>query len=428
MAVLLTVIAWAAGRYFESHVDEFVTSEVAMLHADYEVDGLEGLLGLLHERMSSDTSQRWTYLLVDEDGVKQLGNADEWPAALPGPDGFLTLPARNEDKPSRVRARAVELPGAGRLLVGLDDYELFELREALARAMFLGLGLMLLLATGGGVLVARASLAQIESINRVTQDINTGNFARRVPLDHSGDEFDRLGSHINAMLDRIQELLGAVRGVTDNIAHDLRAPLTRHRQRLERARHALPTGNDIQELIERSINEVDSVLSTFAALLRITQVESGALRQHFTPVDLSAIVRDAEQVYEPLAAARQQTLTVHAEALTVSGNRDLLFQSLANLLDNAIKYAPEGGRLRVDLRHENSSIVLAVADDGPGIPADQRDRVFQRLHRLDQSRSTPGEGLGLSLVRAVARLHGGSCDVEDNHPGARLVLRLPLTA
>lgn len=427
MSLLLAVITWAAGRYFESHVDEFVTSEVAMLQADYEVDGLKGLLGLLHERMSSDTGQRWTYLLVNEAGVKQLGNATEWPTAVPGPDGFLTLPARNEDEPSRVRARTVELPGAGRLLVGLDDYELFELREALARAMFLGLGLMLLLAMGGGVLVARASLAQIESINRVTQEINTGTLARRVPLDHSGDEFDRLGSHINAMLDRIQELLGAVRGVADNIAHDLRAPLSRHRQRLERARRELPAGEALAEFVERSIEEVDSVLGTFAALLRITQVESGALRQHFTPVDLAAIVRDAEQVYEPLAAARRQTLNVTAEALTVSGNRDLLFQSLANLLDNAIKYTPEGGLLELRLQREGAVAVLAVADNGPGIPVDQRDRVFQRLHRLDQSRGTPGEGLGLSLVRAVARLHGGSCDVEDNGPGARLMLRLPLT-
>lgn len=430
VALLLAVIYWAAGRYLERHVDEFVSSEIAMLKADYEIDGLAGMLGLMQERMAHDQGGRWLYLLVDRDGRRLAGNAKAWPtgsAATPGADGFLTLPARNQDEPSNVRALNAVLGDGSRLLVGLDDYELFELREALGNAMILGLGLTLLLAVAGGVLVARASLSQIEAINRVTREIMAGDLQRRVPVGGSDDEFDRLGRSINLMLDRIGELLLAVKGATDNIAHDLRAPLARHRTRLETARANPPGGAEFQNFIARSVEDVDAILGTFAALLRIASIESGALKQAFAPVDLNAIVRDAEQVYEPLAAARRQNLRVRTDPglTTVHGNRDLLFQALCNLLDNAIKYTPAGGMLELSLAR-NAMAELAVSDSGRGIPANRRNRVFERLYRLDESRSTPGSGLGLSLVRAVALLHDGSCEIEDNHPGTRVVMRLPL--
>jgi signal transduction histidine kinase len=427
VAVLLAVVYWSTGRYLEGHVDQFVASEIAMLEADHEVDGLQGMLAMIHERMAHDESGGWMYLLVDRAGARLAGNAPAWPDAEPGPDGFLTLPARNEDEPSNVRARSVTLADGSRLLVGLDDYEQFELREALGRAMALGLGLTLLLAVAGGVVVARASLGQIEAINRVTREIMDGDLQRRVPVGGSDDEFDRLGRSINLMLDRIQELLLAVKGATDNIAHDLRAPLARHRTRLEEARGRPPLGDEFQNFIARSIEDVDAILGTFAALLRIASVESGALRQAFAPVDLDAIVRDAEQVYEPLAAARRQTLQVRTDgALPVRGNRDLLFQALSNLLDNAVKYSPDGGRIGLSVARRDGAAELVVSDNGGGIPAEQRNRVFERLYRLDESRSTPGSGLGLSLARAVAVLHEGSCEITDNNPGTRVVMRLPL--
>lgn len=427
VAALLAVIYWSAGRYLESHVDEFVASEISMLEADYEVDGLKGMLGLMQERMSHDQSGRWLYLYVDAAGNKVAGNAGRWPREQPGSDGFLTLPARNADEPSNVRARTSAFADGSRLLVGLDDYELFELREALASAMFLGLGLTLLLAVGGGVLVARVSLRQVEEINRVTREIVTGDLARRVPVGGSNDEFDRLGRSINGMLDRIAELLLAIKGATDNIAHDLRAPLARHRGRLEAARQRRPAGADFQDFISRSVEDVDEILGTFAALLRIASIESGALRRSLTPVDLEAIVRDAEQVYEPLAATRRQCLRVSAASgITVRGDRDLLFQALSNLLDNAVKYSPEGSVIELGLAPRDGAAELTVADTGRGIPPNQRLRVFERLYRLDESRSTPGSGLGLSLVRAVALLHKGHCDIGDNNPGTRVTMRLPL--
>ncbi|MGQ0587822.1 MAG: ATP-binding protein [Gammaproteobacteria bacterium] len=427
VAALLAVIYWSAGRYLESHVDEFVSSEIAMLEADHEVDGLKGMVGMIQERLAHDQSGRWVYLLADADGRRLAGNGTGWPDAQPGPDGFLTLPARNQDEPSNVRARTATFADGSRLLVGMDDYQLFELREALANAMFLGLGLALLLAVGGGWLAARASLAQIEGINRVTRQIMAGDLKRRVPVGASDDEFDRLGRSINGMLDRIGELLLAVKGATDNIAHDLRAPLARHRGRLETARMQPPSGSEFQAFIARSLEDVDAILNVFSALLRIASVESGALRQSFAPVDLGAIVRDAEQVYEPLAAARRQSLRVQVEdGLTVRGNRDLLFQALNNLLDNAVKYTPDGGAIAVTLACREGAAELTVADSGRGIPADQRGRVFERLHRLDESRSTPGSGLGLSLVRAVALLHEGCCEIGDGAPGARVTLTLPL--
>lgn len=427
VAGLLAVIYWSAGRYLESHVDEFVASEVAMLKADYEVDGVQGMLGLLRERMEHDQSGRWQYLFLDGSGRKLAGNAQTWPDAQPAADGFLTLPARNDDEPSNVRARTVTFADGSRLLVGLDDYEQFELREALGSAMVLGLGLTLLLAVAGGVLVARASLGQIEQFNRVTREIMSGDLKRRVPVAGSSDEFDRLGRSINGMLERIDELLQAVKGATDNIAHDLRAPLARHRARLEAARVQPPDGAAFQEFITASVTDVDAILNTFAALLRIASVESGALKQAFTAVDLTAIVRDAEQVYEPLAAARGQRLQVQTDgAIGMRGNRDLLFQALSNLLDNAVKYTPQGGMITLSLARRDGTAELTVADNGHGIPVEHRGRVFERLYRVDESRSTPGSGLGLSLVRAVAMLHDGSCEIADNQPGTRVILRLPL--
>lgn len=429
VAILFAFIYWTASRYVTGHVDEFVTSEIALFAADFDVDGQNGAAGLMRERIATDQSGRWIYLYLDRAGRKLVGNIDAWPAAAPGPDGFWSLPAQKTDEPgepNRVRAHAVTLPDGGRILIGLDDYEVTEMREALERAIVLGLGLMLALAIGGGAIMSRASLRQLENINRVTHEIMQGDLRRRVPVSGGADEYAELGRNINAMLDRIGELMQTVKGVTDNIAHDLRLPLARHRARLEAAIAHPPTASDLQQFLGRSIEDVDSILGTFGALLRIANVESGALRDTFVEVDLAALVRDAEQLFEPMASARQLEMVTHAvPRLVMRGNRDLLFQALSNLLDNAIKFAASGGRVEMRLAQRDGAAELIVADNGPGIPAEERRKVFQRFYRLDESRSTPGSGLGLSLVRAVMLLHEGSCEIEDNRPGSRVVVRLP---
>jgi signal transduction histidine kinase len=425
ITALLGFIYLIAGNYVKSHVDEFVVSELEMLIADYEIDGLGGVTGLINSRDASDRNNHWLYLFVDASGKHLAGDSDAWPKATPGPDGFLTLPARKGA--GTIRARSAHFPDGSQILVGLNDYEVGEMRSALARSMGFGLGAMLLLAIGGGVLVTLATLRQIESINRVTHDIMAGDLKQRVPVGDSADEFDALGRNINAMLDRIGTLMEAVRGVTDNIAHDLRLPLARLRARLEASLSDGGNRDDLERAIGHSIDEVDSILLTFGALLRIANVESGRLRESFTDVDLSRIALDAEQLFEPIASAGDKTLAIAIEHdVHVEGSRDLLFQALANLIDNALKYTPEHGRILIELTTRGDVVHLVVADNGPGVAPDQREKVFQRLYRVDPSRSTAGNGLGLSLVRAVALLHDGSCEIGDNEPGARVVLRLPL--
>jgi signal transduction histidine kinase len=425
ITALLGFIYLIAGNYVKSHVDEFVSSELEMLEADYEIDGLDGVIGLINSRDASDRNNHWLYLYVDKNGKHIAGDSDPWPVAAPGTDGFLTLPARTGA--GRIRAREAHFPDGSKILVGLNDYEVGEMRSALARSMGFGLGAMLLLAIGGGVLVTMATLRQIESINRVTHDIMAGDLRQRVPVGGSNDEFDALGRNINAMLDRIGVLMEAIRGVTDNIAHDLRLPLARLRARLEASLSDGGNRDNLERAIGHSIEEVDSILLTFGALLRIANVESGRLRESFTDVDLSAIALDAEQLFEPIASAEGKLLEISVEQrVHVDGSRDLLFQALANLVDNALKYTPEGGRISIELSTRHDVVQLAVADNGPGVALEEREKVFQRLYRVDPSRSTAGNGLGLSLVRAVALLHDGSCEIEDNQPGARVVLRLPL--
>lgn len=425
ITALLGAIYLLAANQVRSHVDEFVASELEMLQADYVVDGFDGVLGLVQSRDASDRSNHWLYLYFAADGSRLAGDDDPWPDATPDTDGFLTLPARQHR--GVVRARVAHFPDGSRILVGLNDYEVGEMRSALARSMGLGLGAMLLLAIGGGILVTLAMLRQIEAINRVTRDIMAGDLRQRVPITASNDEFDMLGRNINAMLDRISTLMDAIRGVTDNIAHDLRLPLSRLRGRLEASLADRNQPAQLESAIEQSIDDVDSILTTFGALLRIANVESGRPRESFTHVDLTAIVHDAEQLFEPMASAEHKTLQLDADdGVQIRGSRDLLFQALANLVDNAIKYTRAGGNILITLRRRDAHIELCVADDGPGIPEDQRDKVFQRLYRADPSRSSAGNGLGLSLVRAVVLLHDGYCQIVDNAPGARVILSLPV--
>jgi signal transduction histidine kinase len=266
-------------------------------------------------------------------------------------------------------------------------------------------------------------MRRIEAINQTSREIMEGDLSRRVPTAGSGDDFDRLATNLNRMLERIEDLMAAVRQVSDNIAHDLRTPLTRLRTRLELARGSNP--EQTREEIDRAIEDAQELLTTFNALLRIARIESGSSRGAFADVDIASLVRDIAELYEPVAAEKGQTLSVQGQrAVTVRGDRDLLFQALANLVDNAIKHTPEGSGIELSAESRDGRAELGVADTGPGIPADLRGKVFRRFFRTDASRSTPGSGLGLSLVRAVADLHEARIDLADNDPGLRVTIIL----
>ncbi len=429
--ILLVYIYWSTARYMASQADATIEAEITGLAERYRTDGLPGLTALIVQRTSRKPGGSSIYLLVDEDLGPLAGNISRWPDVPLSPDGWLNFRLEDEgwsaDQVHPARARAFKLRGGFRLLVGRDLHELGETQRLIVRTLAWGLLITLVLALVGGTMMTRSMVRRIDAINQTSREIMSGDLSRRMPTDHSGDDFDRLTGNLNAMLDRIEALMEEVRRISDNIAHDLKTPLTRLRNSLELL-NAGHSGESEQRhaLVEQAIVEADGLLSTFNALLRIARVESGERRAGFVELDLTELVRDVTELYEPVAEAKQQKLTLNlCDVAPVLGDRDLLFQSLANLLDNAIKYTPPDGQISVALTTRSERAQLVIADSGQGIPPDDQDNVFRRFYRLETHRATAGNGLGLSLVAAVAKLHEISLTLEDNAPGLRVVMTFP---
>ena len=322
-------------------------------------------------------------------------------------------------------ARVFVLSGGYRLLVGRDLHDAQAFRSRITQTLAWAALLTLALGIAGGLFMTRNMLARVEAVNRTSARIIHGDLTQRVPLTGSGDEFDQLAGNLNAMLDQIERLMAGMRQVTDNIAHDLRTPLARLRARLEVTLLERPDAQRYAEALSDTIVEADRLLGTFNALLSIAEAEAGSRRETMAVVDLAEIARSVAELYDPVAEEKGLVLSVKIDAeLPVNGDRHLLSQAIANLLDNALKYTPSG---TVTLAAQGSEGVarIEVADSGPGVPPDRREAVFDRFVRLEGSRSTPGNGLGLSLVRAVAKLHGGEVWLEDNEPGLKAIFILP---
>src|SRR6185437_11454217 len=296
---------------------------------------------------------------------------------------------------------------------------------AWAGVLTLGLGL------AGGVFMSRNMLRRVEAVSNTTAEIIHGDLGKRVPLSGTGDEFDQLAQNLNQMLDQIERLMAGMRQVTDNIAHDLRTPLSRLRARLEVTLIEKPDQARYADVLRETISEADRLLGTFNALLSIAEAEAGSRRDGFEPVDLSEIARDVAELYEPVADESGLGFEIKiADKILVRGDRHLLSQAIANLLDNALKYTPEG-KVALSVETRAGKARIEVSDTGPGVPPDRRSAVFDRFVRLEGSRSTPGNGLGLSLVRAVARLHDSDIWLEDSvpgseNPGLKVVIEFPL--
>ncbi|MCC8942902.1 ATPase [Bradyrhizobium sp. Arg68] len=322
-----------------------------------------------------------------------------------------------------LRGLAATLPDGSRLLVGHDISDLDGFTARIRAAGIAVVVLILALAAVASIGVTRRTVARIESINATSRAIMLAGLDQRIPLRGSHDEWDRVAENLNLMLDRIESLMGDVKQVSDNIAHDLRTPLTRMRGRLEKAYHAPRDGDGDAALIGDTIADLDIVLAMFASLTRISEIETRARRGAFRTVNLVEIAGEVVELYDAAAERDSTRLDLAGDAeVLMTGDRDLLFDAIANLVDNAIKHGRAGGRVTVTCCNSADGAVIAVADDGPGIPADQHDRVFKRFYRLEQSRYTPGNGLGLSLVAAVASLHGAKIELRDNAPG--LLVRL----
>jgi signal transduction histidine kinase len=432
MLFVLGFVYWTTVRYLDEQIDKSIESEADELRTQYQESGLEGLREIVTQRGEVFDDEERVYLLAAPDYAMLAGNLSVWPVALRQRSGWLDLKfseGGEEDEDwheGAARALAVALPGGYRLLVGRDLHEREDLREHTLQALTVMIGLSLLLALTSGLVVSRAILRRIETISRTGRSIMAGDLSQRVPLTGRGDEFDQLAINLNAMLDRIQRLMEGMRQVTDNVAHDLRSPLTRLRSRLEVTLLMQRSNNDYRTAIEQTLSDVGSLLGTFNALLSIAQVESGADRGGWQSVDLSALVRDIVELYQPLAEDKGIQFTQQIrQDLRLRGNRSLLTQAIGNLLDNAIKYTPRGGTIQLNARHRHEVIEVVVSDNGLGIPADMREKVLERFVRLGTSRTTPGNGLGLSLVRAVAWLHNAKLELADAHPGLSVSLQFP---
>jgi signal transduction histidine kinase len=429
VGALSAFLYWSTLGYLERQTNAIIEAEINGLYEQFERTGLRGLADIIDERVRRDAEHRSVYLLADAIGRPIAGNVPYWPPSL-GNDGesWVDFTKREESTGTETPVRAALLrvgPGF-RLLVGRDIRELAGIKRSLRQGAAYGLTLTLALALLGGVLMARSAQRKLAELNRTTRQIIAGDLGRRAVLTGSNDEHDELANNINAMLDQIENLLAGMRHVGDSVAHDLRGPLTRLRNRLETlAAIEQPQQEELGECVE----QLDHVLDTFNALLRIARVESGAYRSAFTAVNLVPIVSDVCELYHAAAEERHVSLHCsHDSAVEVFGDRELLAQALTNLIDNAVKYTPPGGTVTVRLERRGDKATLSVGDTGPGVPETDRARVLQRFTRLDQARTKPGNGLGLALVNAVTLQHHGKLVLGDNEPGLKVTLELPALA
>jgi signal transduction histidine kinase len=433
----IAYIYWNTTVLLSQQLNQTIDAELKGLAEQYRGGGLDQLVRIVAER--SQTPGSSLYLVADNDGRRLAGNLS---AVTPdllnslGPvEFYYQRPAEGGFEQRLAFANVFQLPSGYRLIVGRDIEDRRELARMIRSAMLWGLGMMALVSIGGGYWVSRKLLARIDTLAATTRTIMGGDLGRRLPVTGSGDELDRLSESLNLMLARIEQLMAGLREVSDNIAHDLKTPLNRLRNRVEAALRE-PYGEPVyREALERTIEEADGLIKTFNALLSIARIEAGAGGENRERLDVSALLCDVAELYEPVAEERGLVLKAEANGpIFVRADRQLLGQAIANLIDNAIKYGTvEGARdgtgaeaeVEVTARQNGAAAEIVVTDRGPGVPAADRERVLGRFVRLEASRSEPGSGLGLSLVAAVARLHGGSLRLEDNEPGLRVVLALP---
>jgi signal transduction histidine kinase len=431
MLGVLLFVYWTSANFVERQTEATLDAEINGLAEQYAQRGLSGLVQLVAARSAGDRGDSMLYLVTDRQGTPLAGNIADWPAGAPAHSGWLsfTVASKGEGQVSTHPARGAIfiIPGGYRLLVARNISDAAAFRDRVKTTLLwaglvaLGIGLL------GGTAMSRKLLRRVELVNRTSERVMAGNLSDRVPLGGSGDEFDQLATNLNRMLDQIERLMTAMREVTDDVAHDLKTPLARLRARLELALIGPADNSGQSEAIRAAIDEADRLLATFNALLGIAEAEAGAGRGRMGLLDLSDVARTAVEFYEPVAEERGFALMIEAEpGIMIRGDRHLLSEALANLIDNALKYG--SGEVSIGVRRRDGRAVLEVADRGPGIPESERQNVFDRFVRLEPSRSTAGNGLGLSLVRAVARRHDGTATLADNRPGLRVVLEFPAPA
>jgi len=420
----------STATYVLDRSEHAIDLDRAVLIAAYESGGRDRLIAAIDKLAVDQRPDGGIYLLADPSFGALAGNLKKWPAAFAGSAGRGNFDSQ-EPNPAvaggtLLRAGFETLPDGSHLLVGRNVSDLAQFIQKIYLALALAVLLMFLIAIVAGITVTRRTVSRIESINATSRAIMQSGLGERVPICGSQDEWDQLAENLNSMLDRIEVLMGEVKQATDNVAHDLRTPLTRMRGRLENASIRRRESGSDQLLISDTMADLDDVLRMFTSLTRISQIETTKRTSGFRSVDLVEVSEAVVDLYGAAAEDKDVDLEVVGnKPVLITGDRDLLFDAVANLVDNAIKHGREAGKVTVQLNQAQAVAVLSVADDGPGIPLDEHQHVFRRFYRLERSRCTPGNGLGLSLVAAVARLHGARIKLVDNAPGLKVELRLP---
>jgi signal transduction histidine kinase len=431
---ILGYVAWNARRVLNDQFISTIDAEITGLEEQYRLGGLRRLVNIVERRSRQPGAS--LYLVTTPTGDRVVGNIGSIAIGALDAAGWREIDygrgEESEARPHHAIVRVFILPGGFRLLVGRDVEERARLREVIQRAFGWSLLLIIVLGCGGGWFVMRRVLKRVDAMTETTRTIMAGDLAERLPVGGAGDELDRLAQNLNAMLDRIGELMAGMKEVSDNIAHDLKTPLTRLRNKADEALRTASTPEALRAALEATIEESDNLIRVFNALLMIARLEAGDTHAMMVDFDAAEVVRSVAELYEPVAEDAGIPLAVSTDGpLPVHGSRELLGQAVANLVDNALKYgARQAGApsepIAISAARDGDRAVITVADRGPGIPEADRDRVLDRFVRLEAARSRPGFGLGLSLAAAVARLHGGAVRLQDNAPGLLAVLSVPM--
>ena len=429
---LLFVTYWTTTAALRGQMQAEIRDQLKAMASEAETDGIDSIIQDINELTTPAGSATLYYFLSDNTGKKLAGNLD----GIEMHDGWhetglggaaIAEPGSQADEDHQIWGQGVHLSNGSFLLVGQDAFRVSSAQEAIIHSFAWSAGIAFLLATLSGIVVSRGFLRRIDDINRTSMAIVDGRLKERIPVRGTSDEIDRLSANLNRLFDSNQSLLESLKQVSANIAHDLRTPLSRLRQGLEEARTNAGNQKTYEAAVDAAISESDQLLATFAALLRIAQIESGSRKAGFKTVDLTGIFERVANAYQAVAEDQgKELITALEPGVNFHGDGELLLQMAANLVENAIRHTPSNTRIVFALANSPQGIVASVADSGPGIPAEQKEKVFEHFFRLDASRATAGNGLGLSLVSAVAVLHSIHISLQDNKPGLKVLLNFPV--
>ena len=428
-ALMIAAAFWITGDALTSEVTDSINIDLAAIERGFNTEGIEEVEEIIQQRLATPGFSGF-FLLQDRVGKKIAGNL---PASAPRV-GFLVKPLSLVDETSLGQPTQHSILGKGLVLkdgayvfVGQDTQRVSETRRLILRTFGWIMAAAVALAIGGGALLSLGFLARIDAITQNCRAIIRGQLRSRIPIRGTRDELDQLAAIINDMLDRNETLMESLRQVSTDIAHDLRTPLMHMRHRLELTQAKAISVDAYAASVERAISDADEILLLFAALLSISQIEAGTRRATFVRLNLTDLLKQVLDTYRPVAEDREQRLEAHcAPSVMVQGDRVLLIQMFANIVENAIRHGFVRTKITVLLTADAGNAVVRIADSGPGIPSEEREKIFRRFYRLERSRATPGNGLGLALVSAIADLHGARVEFSDNNPGVCLTFTLPL--